>query len=60
MRTCAFRDFNLFVITAALYFRCRNIECVFENRVLRKIIGSKREDAAGGWIQLHSEELRNL
>jgi len=33
---------------------------VFENRVLRKIFGSKREEVAGGWRRLHNEELHNL
>jgi hypothetical protein len=33
---------------------------VFENRVLRRIFGPKREKAAGGWVRLHNEELHNL
>jgi hypothetical protein len=33
---------------------------VFENRVLRRIFGSKREEVAGGWRRLHNEELQNL
>jgi hypothetical protein len=33
---------------------------VFENRVLRRIFGPKKEKMAGGWRRLHSEELRNL
>jgi len=33
---------------------------VFENRVLRRIFGPKREEAAGGWRRLHNEELCNL
>jgi hypothetical protein len=32
---------------------------VFENRVLRKIFGPKREEVTGGWIKLHIEELHN-
>jgi len=32
---------------------------VFENRVLRRIFGPKREEVAGGWRRLHNEELRN-
>jgi hypothetical protein len=28
--------------------------------VLRRIFGPKREEVAGGWRRLHSEELRNL
>jgi hypothetical protein len=33
---------------------------VFENRVLRRIFGSKREQVAGGWRRLHREELHNF
>jgi hypothetical protein len=33
---------------------------VFENRVLRRIFGSKREEGVGNWRRLHNEELRNL
>jgi hypothetical protein len=30
---------------------------VFENRVLRRIFGPKRDEVAGGWRKLHNEEL---
>jgi hypothetical protein len=30
---------------------------VFENRVLRRIFGPKREKVSGGWRGLHSEEI---
>jgi hypothetical protein len=33
---------------------------VFENRVLRRIFGSKWEEVEGGWRRLHNEELHNL
>jgi hypothetical protein len=33
---------------------------VFENRVLRRIFGPKREEGAEGWRRLHNEELLNL
>jgi hypothetical protein len=33
---------------------------VFENRVLRRIFGLKRDEATGGWRKLHNEELQNL
>jgi hypothetical protein len=33
---------------------------VFENRVLRRIFGPKREEVAEGWRRLHNEELNNL
>jgi hypothetical protein len=33
---------------------------VFENRVLRRIFGPKRDEMTGGWRKLHNEELHNL
>jgi hypothetical protein len=33
---------------------------VFENRVLRRMFGPKRDEVKGGWRKLHNEELRNL
>jgi hypothetical protein len=33
---------------------------LFENRVLRRIFGSKRDEVTGGWRKLHNEELHNL
>jgi hypothetical protein len=33
---------------------------VFENRVLRRIFGTKRDEAIGGRRKLHDEELHNL
>jgi hypothetical protein len=33
---------------------------VFENRVLRRIFGQKRDEVKGEWRQLHNEELRDL
>jgi hypothetical protein len=33
---------------------------VFENRVLRKIFGPKRDEVIGGWRKLHNEELHDL
>jgi hypothetical protein len=33
---------------------------VFENRVLRRIFGPKRDEVTGGWRKLLNEELRDL
>jgi hypothetical protein len=33
---------------------------VLENRVLRKIMGSKEEEATGEWRKLHNEQLHHL
>ena len=33
---------------------------VFENRMLRRIFGPKRDEVAGEWRKLHNEELNDL
>jgi len=33
---------------------------MFENRVLRRIFGSKRDEIKGEWIKLHNEKLNDL
>ena len=33
---------------------------VFENRVLRRIFGPKRDEITGEWRKIHNEELRDL
>jgi hypothetical protein len=33
---------------------------VSENRVFRRIFGSKRDEVTGGWRKLHNEDLHNL
>jgi hypothetical protein len=33
---------------------------VFENRVLRRIFGPKRDEVTGEWRKVHDEELRDL
>jgi hypothetical protein len=33
---------------------------VFENRVLRRIFGPKRDEVTGEWRKLHNEELYSL
>jgi hypothetical protein len=33
---------------------------VFENRVLRRIFGPKRDEVIASWRKLHNEELHNL
>jgi hypothetical protein len=33
---------------------------VSENRVLRRILGPKRDEVTGEWRKLHSEELNDL
>jgi hypothetical protein len=33
---------------------------VFENRVLRRILGPRRDEVMGGWRKLHNNELRDM
>ena len=33
---------------------------VFENRVLRRVFGPKREEVTGEWRKLHNEEVSDL
>jgi hypothetical protein len=33
---------------------------VFENRMLRRILGPKMKEVTGDWRKLHNEELHNL
>jgi hypothetical protein len=33
---------------------------VFENRALRRIFGTRKNEVTRGWRKLHNEELRNL
>jgi hypothetical protein len=33
---------------------------VFENRVLRRVFGPKKDEVTGEWRKLHNEELNNL
>jgi hypothetical protein len=33
---------------------------IFENKVLRKIFGPKRDEVTGEWRKLHNEELNDL
>jgi hypothetical protein len=32
----------------------------FENRVLKRVFGPKRDEVTGEWRKLHNEELNNL
>jgi hypothetical protein len=60
------RIYNTIILTVVLY-GCEtwsltlNEELgVFENRVLRRIFGPKRDEATGGRRKLHNEELHDL
>jgi hypothetical protein len=49
-------DVKLGVLTLREEHRLR----VFENRVLRRIFGQKRDEVTGEWRKLHNEELCDL
>jgi hypothetical protein len=46
--------------TWSLTLREEHRQRVFENRVLKRIFGRKRDEVMGEWRKLHSEELHNL
>jgi hypothetical protein len=46
--------------TWSLTLREENVLRVFENRVLRRMFGPKRDEVTGGWRKLRTEERRNL
>jgi hypothetical protein len=46
--------------TLAVTLRKKHRLKVFENRVLKRIFGPKRDEVTGGWSTLHNEELCNL
>jgi hypothetical protein len=46
--------------TCSLTLREEHRLIVFENRVLRRIFGPKRDEVTGQWRRLHSGELHNL
>jgi hypothetical protein len=47
-------------VKRGLSLQKRSTDRVFENRVLRRIFGPKRNEVTGEWKKLHSEELHNL
>jgi hypothetical protein len=46
--------------TWSLTLREEHVLRVFENRVLIRIFGPKRDEVTGEWRKLHNEELHNL
>ena len=46
--------------TWSLTFREERRLRLFENRVLRRIFGPKKDEVTGDWRKLHNEELNNL
>jgi hypothetical protein len=54
------RNFSLYHLTWCLTLREEHRLRVFENRVLRRISGPKRDEVTGDWRKLHNEELQKL
>jgi len=52
--------FHLFSETWSLTLREERRLRVFENRMLRRIFGSTRDEVTGEWRKLHNEELNDL
>jgi hypothetical protein len=50
----------MFVLCGATALREEHRLRVFENRVLSKIYGPKRDKISGNWGRLHNEELHNM
>jgi hypothetical protein len=57
------------IILPVILYGCENLSLklreehrlrVFENRVLRRIFVSKRDEVVGGWRKLHDEKLHDL
>jgi hypothetical protein len=46
--------------TWSLILREEHRLTVFENRVLRRIFGLKRDEVTGEWRKLYNEEIRDL
>jgi hypothetical protein len=46
--------------TRSLILREEHRLGVFENRVLRRIFGPKRDEVTGEWRKLHNDELHDL
>ena len=54
--SCCFVGCEGWSLTMRVKLRLR----VFENRMLRRIFGSKRDEVTGEWRRLHREELNDL
>jgi hypothetical protein len=63
-----FKIYKTIILTIVLY-GCKTLSltlreehrlCVFENKVLRRIFGSKTDKVTGEWRKLHNEELHIL
>jgi hypothetical protein len=49
--------FSVVTFVGSLTLREERRQRVFENRVLRRVFGPKRDEVTGEWRKLHNEEL---
>jgi hypothetical protein len=54
------KSFEVIYIILGLLNLILHILSIFENRVLRRIFGPRRDEVMGGWRKLHNEELHDL
>ena len=47
-------------VICTCFFNTAVMFIMFENRVLRRVFGSKRDEVRGEWRKLHNEELSDL
>jgi hypothetical protein len=59
IKTSCFFKINFIISLLSLTLRKEHRLRAFENRVLRRRVGSRREED-GSWRKLHNDELRNL
>jgi hypothetical protein len=68
IKNIKFRIYTTIILPVVLY-GCETLSLtlreeqrlrLFENRVLRRIFGPKRDEVRGGWRKLHNEELHSL
>ena len=50
----------IYFIYLGLFITCSSYYDWFENRVLRRLFGPKRDEVTGEWRKLHNEELSDL
>ena len=68
-KTLLFCNVYIFIILPVVLYGCQTWSLtlreerwlrVFENRVLRRVFGPKRDEVTGEWRKLYNDELRNL
>jgi hypothetical protein len=50
----------IIIIIIIIFINCNWVDTRWQNRVLRRIFGPKRDEGTGEWRKLHTEELKAL